>query len=280
VSNNHPVRQRRNSAFTLIELLVVIAIIAILAAILFPVFAQAREKARTASCLSNCKQMGNALIMYSQDYDEGVPTWDESTAAASQGLPVPTYSVRERTWDFKLVPYVKSGRPEVREYGGVWRCPSSEQPDNDRSYGYNQALVYDFRPSSAAPLTAAKYRWVSLTDVEKPANTIFVADGGREGRISPPHFFQGYFERWVSKSVYTRDAPWRHNEGANYVFADGHAKFHQGEAFFPHPPPPSTAYASVAGPAYCSMAQNFMGFKDEREYWAARAVSSGRPCSP
>src|SRR5437773_4950577 len=63
--------------FTLIELLVVIAIIAILAAILFPVFAQAREKARQASCLSNEKQMGNASMMYSQDYDEGLPTWSE-----------------------------------------------------------------------------------------------------------------------------------------------------------------------------------------------------------
>jgi prepilin-type N-terminal cleavage/methylation domain-containing protein len=63
----------RNQAFTLIELLVVIAIIAILAAILFPVFAQAREKARQASCLSNAKQIGLAGQMYAQDYDEILP---------------------------------------------------------------------------------------------------------------------------------------------------------------------------------------------------------------
>jgi prepilin-type N-terminal cleavage/methylation domain-containing protein len=65
--------QRRKSGFTLIELLVVIAIIAILAAILFPVFAQAREKARQASCLSNLKQSGIAGMMYVQDYDETYP---------------------------------------------------------------------------------------------------------------------------------------------------------------------------------------------------------------
>jgi len=62
----------RKRGFTLIELLVVIAIIAILAAILFPVFAQAREKARAISCLSNCKQMGTAVLMYAQDYDESI----------------------------------------------------------------------------------------------------------------------------------------------------------------------------------------------------------------
>jgi prepilin-type N-terminal cleavage/methylation domain-containing protein len=80
------------SGFTLIELLVVIAIIAILAAILFPVFAQAREKARSAACLSNLKQMGTALQMYGQDYDEGLPPWNdcysvEGAAGAATAVP-------------------------------------------------------------------------------------------------------------------------------------------------------------------------------------------------
>src|SRR2546427_11601416 len=75
--------QRRASArgFTLIELLVVIAIIAILAAILFPVFAQARDSARQTTCLNNCKQLGTALQMYAQDYDEGLPSWPFGTGA-------------------------------------------------------------------------------------------------------------------------------------------------------------------------------------------------------
>ena len=76
--------------FTLIELLVVIAIIAILAAILFPVFAQARDKARGAACLSHSKQQGLALAMYTQDYDEAIPYMVDNGFTASSGTSVPT----------------------------------------------------------------------------------------------------------------------------------------------------------------------------------------------
>src|SRR5262245_34867273 len=88
--------QRRNG-FTLIELLVVIAIIAILAAILFPVFAQAREKARQATCLSNLKQIGTGLMMYVQDFDEAVPagTTANLTTGFSAGM----------GWAGQVVPY-------------------------------------------------------------------------------------------------------------------------------------------------------------------------------
>jgi prepilin-type N-terminal cleavage/methylation domain-containing protein/prepilin-type processing-associated H-X9-DG protein len=271
------------AAFTLIELLVVIAIIAILAAILFPVFAQAREKARAISCMSNTKQMGTALMMYAQDYDEGLPTWDEALAGAAaptgQGTGVPSYSARERVWDYKLLPYVKSGRPEVREYGGVWRCPSTDQAPNDRSYGINQVLIWKSTPMPIAS-GEGRYRWMSLTNIEKPANTIFAADGGYDGRIAPPNFFQGYTEKYVWKVKYSRDAPWRHQDGANYVFLDGHAKFHKGDSLFPHPPPPSVAYSQVAGPAFCAMATYFMGPADERAYFAQQATARGTTCNP
>lgn len=100
---------RQRSAFTLIELLVVIAIIAIIAAILFPVFAQAREKARATSCLSNLKQMGLGLMMYTQDYDENlVPAW----------IGYPTYGFPGNArWCDVIQPYVKNSQ--------IFTCPSS-----------------------------------------------------------------------------------------------------------------------------------------------------------
>jgi len=97
---------RKTSAFTLIELLVVIAIIAILAAILFPVFAQARAKARGTVCLSNSKQIGTAVLMYSQDYDETIVPWFVAT-----GQPRDAYRDDLASWVQLLQPYIKNGAP-------------------------------------------------------------------------------------------------------------------------------------------------------------------------
>ncbi len=110
--------RRKVRAFTLIELLVVIAIIAILAAILFPVFAQAREKARMASCLSNCKQIGMGVMQYTQDYDEMYPcnSWDTPPIGTTDSeTRDPTLEIAFH-WVFRIQPYIKNRQ--------VFVCPS------------------------------------------------------------------------------------------------------------------------------------------------------------
>src|SRR5437588_9207291 len=103
---------KKSRGFTLIELLVVIAIIAILAAILFPVFAQARAKARQTSCLSNMKQIGMALYMYIQDYDETLPGNDTNAEGYSLNLgfmaPQPSPLITPRNWPVETQPYIKT----------------------------------------------------------------------------------------------------------------------------------------------------------------------------
>jgi prepilin-type N-terminal cleavage/methylation domain-containing protein/prepilin-type processing-associated H-X9-DG protein len=113
------IMEQTKRGFTLIELLVVIAIIAILAAILFPVFAQAREKARAITCLSNEKQLGLAVMMYVQDYNECYP----------EGAPNGTGS----GWACQIYPYVKST--------GAFKCPDDPNSIDVVSYGYNENLV-------------------------------------------------------------------------------------------------------------------------------------------
>src|SRR5437763_9997687 len=101
-------RSRTRTAFTLIELLVVIAIIAILAAILFPVFAQARDRARASACISNERQIGTALMMYVQDYDEILPSPDHATDGPS--------SLSDPKWMDRIYPFVKNEQ--------LYNCPS------------------------------------------------------------------------------------------------------------------------------------------------------------
>src|SRR5579863_5821201 len=108
-------RARRASAFTLIELLVVIAIIAILAAILFPVFAQARAKARQASCTSNFKQQALGILMYIQDYDENFPIYQWTGS----------YVIPDQLWPNLVQPYIKNYQ--------IMDCPSDPVNDQQRA---------------------------------------------------------------------------------------------------------------------------------------------------
>jgi prepilin-type N-terminal cleavage/methylation domain-containing protein len=149
-------RVTRKAGFTLIELLVVLAIISILAAILFPVFARARENARRASCMFNSKQLALGMLMYAQDYDEKFPTFWYVTAAQ------PNF-----TWDNEIFPYVKSDQ--------LYICPSAYE-GNTRSYTLNVWIAgwtdYPFsgKPTGSAP------RELTLAGIPNAANTVMLSE--------------------------------------------------------------------------------------------------------
>jgi len=196
--------------FTLIELLVVIAIIAILAAILFPVFAKAREKARQSSCLNNCRQMGTAIMAYAQDYDE---------------ILLPDYigySGHYLLWWGNLYPYTKnmqificpsSNGPAYGTASGI-TCGSglSGLPAGGTDYGINSALCID-------------YYGTSMAEVKYPAETLVVVDG--DWTRSTTDYAGSNAWSFSSGFHQSRFIPARHNDGANMVFADGHAKWHK-----------------------------------------------------
>ncbi len=193
--------------FTLIELLVVIAIIAILAAILFPVFARAREKARAASCLSNCKQMGLANAMYQSDYDDYlVPTYirwpDPGGGWAGYAY-----------WAHLLQPYINNWQ--------IYRCPSQQPPSWPRGssgfldYGINYYLVGN--PSAAT--------FIRSSEIQYPAETLVIAESAWTENTDDYHTSNAYC---IMISPHpSRFIPARHNGGAHIVYVDGHAKWHQ-----------------------------------------------------
>ena len=176
--------RKPTSGFTLIELLVVIAIIAILAAILFPVFAQAREKARQASCLSNEKQLGLALLMYVQDYDEEFPSG--SKESYPNGVANLNYYVAGLGWAGQIYPYTKNT--------GIVKCPDdSTSPVNaangvaalyPASYVYNRNIALN--PSDASFNAAAST--VGLAEVKGVVGNLIAADEVGAGYNFPPQF--------------------------------------------------------------------------------------------
>jgi prepilin-type N-terminal cleavage/methylation domain-containing protein/prepilin-type processing-associated H-X9-DG protein len=252
---------QRKPAFTLIELLVVIAIIAILAAILFPVFAQAREKARAITCLSNAKQIGTATMMYVQDYDETFPfCW---------GNAVPV-----TTWYEAVNPYMKngvrqnaSGVLDWAQSGGAWRCPSDPGTGSGISYSANANIGGAGNAGQPAPRMPAK----TLAAVARPAEVMWATEANKgtdaAGKINQtptdllrvdPTWGDGIYkvaesseqaarliQQWFKEKDWTEasannncvDGSWackypafrHHRTGprsgfATFVFCDGHAK--------------------------------------------------------
>jgi len=211
--------------FTLIELLVVIAIIAILAAILFPVFAKAREKARQTACLSNMKQIGTALMMYSQDADETLPLrW---------GTTNPVTNVQS-TWKNALVPYIKNR--------DVFRCtsnPAAEQwdepgqrssrPDSTDHFpaGYNMFLPDGITVHVRSGAAGTAYPQ-PLAGVDEPANSLIIVESSWIWPDIGPWF--AYQEPAPTSNNKVVPGPSSWNSGhsknrGNIIYMDGHVKF-------------------------------------------------------
>jgi prepilin-type N-terminal cleavage/methylation domain-containing protein/prepilin-type processing-associated H-X9-DG protein len=210
-------RRLRIRAFTLIELLVVIAIIAILAAILFPVFAQAREKARSITCTSNLKELSLAWLMYAQDYDETNPL----TAAQRPVTGSQVY------WMEMIDPYVKGG-VKVNSGGGntsvgdrlsIYICPDYDTPSPISNYkaGYPM-LSYSPNIYATTAWWASPVAPKTLASIAEPANLVMLAENNGGTETGWDRGGEDNLSRAFS----------RHSGGANYALYDGHVKWYKG----------------------------------------------------
>ena len=237
--------------FTLIELLVVIAIIAILAAILFPVFAQARNAARKTTCLSNLKQLATSQMMYIQDYDENFPVWtNDAKDIGNPGGPN-AWGMPEGSgwWMNQLYPYVKSY--------GVYACPNdtrsfSADGNNCDSCGWGFSIVTGSTANGAKPkffrssygiseyLVSAGNNFRSQASLSYPSSTLMFSDAigpltndwdscNAWPPYGPTRTWYANAGAWGAWGSHTDYEKWkstvRHGDGEVLAFADGHAKY-------------------------------------------------------
>jgi prepilin-type N-terminal cleavage/methylation domain-containing protein/prepilin-type processing-associated H-X9-DG protein len=275
---------KNRSGFTLIELLVVIAIIAILAAILFPVFATAREKARQTSCSSNLKQLGTGMLQYVQDYDESYPagsgTWTDSSGLHSN----------YQGWAGQIYPYVKSL--------GLYQCPDDPQksPQNWQlqiSYAMNYAIMKGqsavaIQGLQASQLTAAA-NTVAIYEIEGGlANECSVGgsltcdstspsgNGWPGGAINNNGDYNngaslnaivnatGQMGTAFTSSTYYIQ-PW-HSGGSNWLAADGHVKWLRGEKVSNGSTPSSSTYQAQPPGSFSACGASAMSSQGGAQY--------------
>lgn len=212
---NH-VSRCRGSGFTLIELLVVIAIIAILAAILFPVFSRAREKARQTNCLSNVRQIGLAMQQYAQDYDERFPlAWYGPGSPWNDADP----NLCKKYLDV-IEPYVKNTQ--------MFRCPSRPNQGWGSGHAY-RPWGYSYNCSGGGA------SGISLAQIQAPASKIMLGDAlWDDWRINPRWWdLPGSCPTNVEVLDWAKQRG--HFDGANYLFMDGHAKWLRSAELYPVP---------------------------------------------
>lgn len=210
---------RRTSGFTLIELLVVIAIIALLAAILFPVFARARENARRSSCQSNLKQISLGIIQYTQDHDERLPI-GHAGGTAQQRL--------ETAWAMTIQPYVKSIQ--------LFQCPSDSTKGYDPDPVTGHPGLTDYAANIfAIPVIGASETTVKLSQIAYPSTMVMLMETRPASNYpystwhwinwEPPALNNGYM-RGQSPGNPRSDPTVKHLMGSNWAFIDGHVKWY------------------------------------------------------
>ncbi|MCW3097501.1 MAG: hypothetical protein JWL77_3119 [Chthonomonadaceae bacterium] len=241
VSTSYAPHRGDRRAFTLIELLVVIAVIAILAALLFPVFSKARESARKTGCLSNLKQLGLAVTLYLQDYDETYPMnrfADDLHPVSGCTAPSPTTPPADDlqgstlNWRRAVLPYVKTiaaYQCPSNEYawtlGGFNAIPGDESnflyPPAERlpnSYAYNGSFFHEAVPACWYGEKTVRPRF--LSEINEASNLILVL----ESRNNYPDLGSWFIPQRTGPGTTT--GPFQsHNAGCNWLFADQHAKW-------------------------------------------------------